>query len=64
MPRLDRDDERLAAIPGDPPDMNRLPSGCPFAPRCPRAVERCLRETPALAPDRPERMIACHRPLG
>ena len=64
VPRLDRDDERLTAIPGDPPDMNRLPSGCPFAPRCPRAVERCLRETPALAPDRPERMIACHRPLG
>ena len=64
VPRLDRDDERLPAIPGDPPDMNRLPSGCPFAPRCPRAVERCRRETPALEPDTSERMIACHRPLG
>ena len=64
VPRLDRDDERLTAIPGDPPDMNRLPSGCPFAPRCPRAVERCRRETPALEPDPSERMIACHRPLG
>ena len=64
VPRLDRDDERLTAIPGDPPDMNRLPSGCPFAPRCPRAVERCLRETPALEPDPSGRMAACHRPLG
>ena len=64
VPRLDRDDERLPAIPGDPPNMNRLPSGCPFAPRCPRAVERCRRETPALEPDTSERMIACHRPLG
>ena len=64
VPRLDRDDERLSAIPGDPPDMNRLPSGCPFAPRCPRAVERCRRETPSLAPGRPGRTIACHRPLG
>ena len=64
VPRLDRDDERLAAIPGDPPDMNRLPSGCPFAPRCPRAVERCLRERPALEPDPSGRMAACHRPLG
>ena len=65
VPRLDRDDERLSAIPGDPPDMNRLPSGCPFAPRCPRAEERCRRETPALGPgpDTPERRIACHRPL-
>ena len=64
VPRLDRDDERLTAIPGDPPDMNRLPSGCPFAPRCPRAVERCLRERPALEPDPSGRMAACHRPLG
>ena len=64
VPRLDRDDERLPAIPGDPPDMNRLPSGCPFAPRCPRAVERCRRETPALKPDPSGRAIACHRPLG
>ena len=65
VPRLDRDDERLTAIPGDPPDMNRLPTGCPFAPRCPRAEERCRRETPALGPgpDAPERRIACHRPL-
>ena len=65
VPRLDRDDERLTAIPGDPPDMNRLPPGCPFAPRCPRAEERCRRETPALGPgpDAPERRIACHRPL-
>ena len=64
VPRLDRDDERLPAIPGDPPDMNRLPSGCPFAPRCPRAVERCRRETPVLEPDPSGRRVACHRPLG
>ena len=64
VPRLDRDDERLPAIPGDPPDMNRLPSGCPFAPRCPRVEVRCRRETPMLAPGAPGRMIACHRPLG
>ena len=64
VPRLDRDDERLSAIPGDPPDMNRRPAGCPFAPRCPRAVERCRREAPALAPGTSGRLIACHRPLG
>ena len=64
VPRLDRDDEQLPSIPGDPPDMNRLPSGCPFAPRCPRAVERCRSETPALKPDSSGRRVACHRPLA
>ena len=63
VPRLDRDDARLPAIPGDPPDLGRLPAGCPFAARCPRAVERCERERPALAPLAPERRVACHRPL-
>ena len=65
VPRLDRDDERLPAVPGDPPDLSRLPAGCPFAARCPRAVERCEGERPALlalVPD--DRRIACHRPLG
>ena len=64
VPRLDRDDERLPSIPGDPPDLARPPAGCPFAARCPRAVERCERERPellALSPE--ERRVACHRPL-
>ena len=64
VPRLDRDDERLPSIPGDPPDPGRLPAGCPYAARCPRAVERCEGERPALvAPASHDRRIACHRPL-
>ena len=64
-PRLDRDDERLPAIPGDPPDPGRLPAGCPFAARCPRVVERCEHERPVLRPlpAVEGRRIACHRPL-
>jgi peptide/nickel transport system ATP-binding protein len=30
-----------AGLPGDPPFPGDLPSGCPFHPRCPRAVESC-----------------------
>jgi peptide/nickel transport system ATP-binding protein len=30
-----------AGVPGDPPDPRELPSGCPFHPRCPAAVEIC-----------------------
>jgi peptide/nickel transport system ATP-binding protein len=31
----------LTGIPGSPPDLARLPAGCRFAPRCPRAEDRC-----------------------
>ena len=61
VPRLDRDEESLPAIPGDPLDMNRLPGGCPFAARCPRAIERCRRELPAPVALAPGHVVACHR---
>ncbi len=38
--------ERLNPIPGMPPDLSRLPAGCPFAPRCGYATERCRTEYP------------------
>ena len=41
---------RLNAIPGQPPDMTRLPEGCAFAERCPHAFDRCRRERPPLLP--------------
>lgn len=40
--------EELASIPGSPPDLIDLPSGCKFHPRCPFATERCLQEEPPL----------------
>lgn len=42
------DDERapLRQIPGSPPDVNHMPPGCPFQPRCRFAIERCTREMP------------------
>lgn len=38
--------QRLQAIPGSPPDMASLPSGCAFASRCPRADEACREAVP------------------
>jgi peptide/nickel transport system ATP-binding protein len=32
---------RLEAIPGSPPRLDRLPPGCPFAPRCRQAIQEC-----------------------
>lgn len=36
----------LPTIPGSPPHPGRLPAGCAFAPRCPKAFDRCRVETP------------------
>lgn len=35
---------RLIPIPGTPPDLLNPPKGCPFAPRCPKAMEICRQE--------------------
>ncbi|MDE2038722.1 MAG: ABC transporter ATP-binding protein [Elusimicrobia bacterium] len=40
--------KRLEAIPGQPPELTREFPGCPFAPRCPAALDRCRGEDPPL----------------
>jgi oligopeptide/dipeptide ABC transporter ATP-binding protein len=40
----------LKGIPGNPPDLARLPSGCRFHPRCPKAQDLCAQEEPVLVP--------------
>jgi len=50
VPRMDRQDSGiLNAIPGNPPDLVSLPTGCPFQPRCAYAFEACS-EHPPLEP--------------
>ena len=63
VPTIDRDDERLPAIPGDPLSASLVPAGCPFAPRCPRAEDRCRDERPEIETLAPGRLAACHLPL-
>ncbi len=61
-PSLDaRQGARLVPIPGAPPSMVSLPPGCPFAPRCPLAVDACRTEEPALAAAGPDHSVACIR---
>jgi oligopeptide/dipeptide ABC transporter ATP-binding protein len=58
-PGVDRPD-RLYAIPGLPPDPARLPAGCPFAPRCDHAVDRCQDDRPAYRWPVEGHRVACH----
>jgi oligopeptide/dipeptide ABC transporter ATP-binding protein len=51
---------RLAAIPGDPPDPKRPLPGCPFAPRCPHAMEICWVSKPPRVRVGPTHQAACH----
>ncbi|MDB5907998.1 MAG: dppD [Massilia sp.] len=51
--------ERLATIAGAPPNLERLPQGCAFAPRCSQARSDCLAETPALRRHSPGRAARC-----
>jgi len=49
VPRLDMPRQReLHVIPGMPPNLARLPTGCAFHPRCEYATDRCRHETPEL----------------
>lgn len=41
IPRPDELREELAVIPGSVPNAAELPAGCPFEPRCPKAMEQC-----------------------
>ncbi len=51
---------RLYQIPGQPPDLTRLPSGCPFVPRCERAENICEREFPPLVQLNANHHSLCH----
>jgi oligopeptide transport system ATP-binding protein len=61
VPRLDRvRTERLPQIEGLPPDLARLPQGCPFQARCPYVTEICRREMPPLRSVESDHRVACH----
>ena len=68
VPRLDGDvEDRLATIPGQPPNLAETRDACPFAPRCERAAAICHGQRPELrrVDDDPEdHLTACWFPIG
>ncbi|MEU0661413.1 MULTISPECIES: ABC transporter ATP-binding protein [Streptomyces] len=67
IPRLDQKGQELYAIKGLPPNLMKIPTGCAFNPRCPKATDICRTEVPALVSvteqdggELPGRGSACH----
>ena len=61
IPRLDSNDEKLSTIPGNPPNLLHMPSGCPFQARCEFAKERCGESMPPLKEFASGQLRACHK---
>jgi peptide/nickel transport system ATP-binding protein len=66
FPALRGPRKELAGIPGSPPDLRGMPTGCAFHPRCPHAFDKCSAEIPVLgvpeARNDPNRQVACWLP--
>jgi peptide/nickel transport system ATP-binding protein len=60
VPTVTGEFEDLVSIPGSPPDLVDLPTGCKFHLRCPHATDRCREEEPTLRPYyEEEHAVAC-----
>ncbi|KNZ69030.1 oligopeptide/dipeptide ABC transporter ATPase [Thermincola ferriacetica] len=61
LPRIDdREKKRLEPIEGLPPDLVNMPPGCPFAPRCKKAMEICRVQRPEYREIKKGHLVACH----
>ena len=47
------------SVPGNPPSLADLPSGCSFHPRCPHALDICSEQTPSFTRLEPNHRVAC-----
>jgi len=61
IPALHEKGDELYTIPGTPPDVSKPIQGCPFAPRCEFAVEKCLTSAIILKEVAPNHQSACLR---
>lgn len=60
IPRIDEERrDKLHVIEGTVPNLLHLPQGCSFAPRCPKAMDICRRETPKLEQVSETRKVSC-----
>ena len=60
VPNPDEPKQRLYQIPGQPPDLSRLPQGCRFAERCSSVMPVCRSRDPQLLPTPSGSLARCH----
>ena len=66
VPKLEDGDAPMLAIPGAPPNMAKLPAGCPFSERCAMALPQCATVRPTFEPASHDAAVlrACHLNIG
>lgn len=64
IPRTDRPPHALfPQTPGQPPNLSKLPTGCPFSSRCAHVQDRCLTERPPFEEHEADHRWACWYPI-
>ncbi len=63
VPTISAGRERLASIPGLPPDLSKDLVGCRFAPRCQYATDECRTTEPPMDEVAEEHQVACFHPI-
>ncbi|CAF1766334.1 ABC transporter ATP-binding protein [Bacillus subtilis] len=59
IPVIDGEIDKLNAIKGSVPTPDNLPPGCRFAPRCPKAMDKCWTNQPLLLSHKSGRTVRC-----
>ncbi|MGO9413389.1 MAG: ABC transporter ATP-binding protein [Spirochaetia bacterium] len=59
VPNIRLEQKELVTMPGSPPDLVSPPSGCRFAPRCPKVMPICREKAPELLEHAPAHSAAC-----
>ncbi|HSJ57319.1 MAG TPA: oligopeptide/dipeptide ABC transporter ATP-binding protein [Anaerolineae bacterium] len=59
-PKLERQRKRFI-LKGEPPSPANPPPGCVFHPRCPLAIDECVKAVPTFREVSADHFVACHR---
>ncbi len=60
LPQMTAERARLVSIPGQPPDLGKLTSGCPFADRCTQVMDVCRTKEPGATEVAPGQFVRCY----
>jgi oligopeptide/dipeptide ABC transporter ATP-binding protein len=59
IPKMEKKVGRLFSIEGQPPELNNIPQGCSFAPRCPKVQDICQKQSPPQTTINDSHIVSC-----